>query len=229
MRGLRMGFAVVLTLAATQAVARRSAQAAFAEPADIIAAESNFIHLSTAKGAKAAIRATAVSDAQIFAPQLMRVTEYANSADIKIPAQWHTRELWMSCDGSIAVTHGEWQRSPASGWYVTIWQRQKSGSYKWILAADGVLHSPLPDTDMITAGIADCPVRHAHSIVETGKTDASARGKPAVSDYLSGHSDDTTLEWATSPAPDGSPGFVLRLKKDGLMREVLHAGAAPGA
>jgi|SRR5579863_2294953 len=226
--------ALVLVLAATQAAtAKPSAQAAFAEPGDIIAAEGNFSHLSAAKGMKVAIRATAASNAQIVAPDVMRVTQFAGTAAVQLPAQWHTQQLWMSCDGSIAVTHGEWQRSPSTGWYATIWQRQKGGGYKWVLAESGSLKAPLPDSDMIAASVADCPVRRARGA--TGKSEAAApdRGKAPVTDYLSGHSDDATLEWATTQAAPGSISgsrtFVLRLKRDGTLHEVLRASATPGA
>jgi len=231
MRGLRpilvMALALAATLAPISAAARRSTQATFAEPADIIAAEGNFSHLSAAKGMKAAIRATAAANAQILAPDVMRVTQYADSTAAQLSAQWHTRQLWMSCDGSIAVTHGEWQRSPATGWYATIWRRQKGGDYKWVLAESGARKTPMPESDMIAASVADCPVRHARGAA--GKSEAAApdRGKAPVTDYLSGHSDDFTLEWATSQAADGSRVFVLRLKQDGTLHEVLRA--SPGS
>ena len=221
MRGLRTAAMLVLALAATQApAAKRSAQATFAEPGDIIAAEGNFSHLSAAKGMKAAIRATAAANAQIVAPDVMRVTQYADSTAAQLAAQWHTQQLWMSCEGSIAVTHGEWQRTPAkdwpaTGWYVTIWQRQKGGGYKWVLAESGALKAPLPESDMIAASVADCPVRHARGAAGKSEPAAPDRGR-APADYLSGHSDDATLEWATTQAgaPEsvsGSRVFVLRV------------------
>jgi hypothetical protein len=235
MRGLRLGVMMVLALVATQApmpaaAAKRSTQAAFAEPGDIIAAEGNFSHLSAAKGMKVAILATAAPNAQILAPDVMRVTQYADSTTAQLAAQWHTQQLWMSCDGSIAVTHGEWQHGPAkvwpaSGWYATIWQRQKGGDYKWVLAESGALKAPLPESDMIAATVADCPVPRARGAAGKSEPAAPDRAKGPAADYLSGHSDDATLEWATMQAADGNRAFVLRLKQDGVLREVLRAAS----
>lgn len=242
MRGWRAVLATVSALAAVQAPAptmaqpaKRGAPAGFAEPGDIIAAEGNFAHFSAAKGLKYAIRATAVPDAQIFAPQLLRVGVYANTADPSLGANWHTRQVWMSCDGSVAVTHGEWQRPPAKRWYVTVWHRQKDGSYKWLLAQDGAVQTPAPQAamaeadrpalDMIAASVADCPLHRARSAAAQSST--AAPGKAAIPDYQSGHADDATLEWTTTIAADAGRSFVLRLKQDGAWHEVLRAIAAP--
>lgn len=84
----------------------------------------------------------------------------------------------------------------------------------------------LPESDMINASIADCPVRRTGASASAGKTEASEH-KASLPDYLSGHSDDATLEWTTAPGADGSRSFVLRFKRDAAMREVLRAIAAP--
>jgi hypothetical protein len=221
---MRRLLAVMLVLAATPAVAKRPAPPGFAEPGDIIAAEGNFTHVSAAKGIKAAIRATAAADAQIFAPQLMRVADYANRADLS-EAPWHTSQVWMSCDGSVAVTHGTWQQPPAIGWYITIWKRQKGGGYKWVLEEGGPLAAAPADSDMISASVADCPVRRARGTANAPA--APEHGKAPLADYTSGHADDGTLVWATIAAAAGSRSFVLQIKQDGVLHEVLRATAAP--
>lgn len=234
MRGLRTGVVLMLALAATSAAAKHSRQAAFAEPGDIIAAEGNFNHLSAAKGMKAAIRATSVANAQIIAPQLMRAPQFADSAAAGQAApQWRTRQMWMSCDGSIAVTHGEWQRTPATGspaigWFATIWQRQKGGDYKWVLVETGPSQAAPTESDMIAATVADCPVRRARGAAGKDEAAAPDHGKPHVADYRSGQSDDATLEWVTEQGEGDKHAFVLRLKQDGALHEVLRA-TTPGA
>lgn len=226
MRGVRAVVAMVLALAATPAGAKRPAPPGFAEPGDIIAAEGAFSHISADKGLVAAIRATATPDAQIFAPGLLRVTDYLRAATgPAFPQPWHTAQLWMSCDGSIAVTHGTWQPGGAAtiGWYVTVWQRQKNGGYKWVLEEGGALPAAPAASDMIAASVADCPVGRARPATPPP---AGEHGK-AIADHTSGHADDGTLEWATVLAADGSRSFTVRLKQDGALREVLHAAAAP--
>ena len=220
MRGMRSALAVAVVLAAVPVAAKRPVQPGFAEPGDIIAAEGYFAHVSAAKGVRAAIRATAAPDAQIYAPQLMRVTAFAAHA---VTAPWHTRQLWMSCDGSIAVTHGQWQQGEAIGWYIAIWKRQKRGDYKWVLEQGGGLTAPLPESDMIAAGVADCPVRRARADPAPA---ADSKAPPA--EYSTGHADDGTLTWATEIAPAGR-SFTVAIKQDGAMHEVLRATAAPGS
>jgi hypothetical protein len=171
---------------------------------------------------KAAIRATAVADAEIFAPQLLRVADYvtrATEADLTVP--WHTSQVWMSCDGSVAVTHGTWQRPSTIGWFATIWRRQKGGGYKWVLAQGGALAAAPADSDMISASVADCPARRARGV------DSQPSAK-APADYTSGHADDGTLVWATIAAADGRRSFVLQIRQDGVLHEVLRADTAPG-
>lgn len=228
----RLGRALVIALAliATQATAKRSAQPGFAEPSDIIAAEGNFAHLSAAKGVKAAIRGTAAPDAQIFAPLLMQVSNYINGpAAANHPAQWHTRQVWMSCDGSIAVTYGAGQQAPLASWDVTIWRRQKGSSYKWVLEQGGALQAAPPRSDMIAASVADCPARHARPSATTNTVviPTSDHGKSRAADYSSGQSEDATLAWSTTLTPDGGRSFALLVKQDGTMQEVLRAIAAP--
>ncbi len=228
MRGWRPALTVVLALAATQAAAgKRGTQPGFAEPGDIIATEGNFARLNAAKGIKAAIRATAAPDAQIFAPRLMRVAGYAMP---NLTATWHTGQVWMSCDGSIAVTHGEWQQSPApnrqiDAWYITVWKRQQGGGYKWVLEEDGAQTAPLASSDMISASVADCPARRARGSADAPP--APAHGKAPLPDYTSGHADDGTLAWTTALAPDGRRAFTLQIRQDGVLHEVLRATAAP--
>jgi hypothetical protein len=44
----------------------------------------------------------------------------------------------MSCDGSIGVEQGHLTLGEAHGWYLTIWQRQPKGEYRWVLEQHGI-------------------------------------------------------------------------------------------
>jgi hypothetical protein len=220
--------ALALALAAMPAAAQerhsKGGAEVFAEPGDIIAAEGAFAQLRADKGPRAAIRATAQSDALTYVPQPVRVADYLKRrTEPSLPPTWQPQQVWMSCDGSYAVTHGAWQQAPGQGWYVTIWHRQKGGEYKWVLDRGGTTDAAPPTPDMIAASVADCPPRSPH-----GKPPgpASDRGK-SLPDYASYHSDDGTLDWATMVAPAGGGAFTLREKQDGAWRDVLTAPAAP--
>ena len=194
----------------------------FGEPGDIISAEGNFVHIAAAKGTKAAIQATAERDAVIFAPQPTNADAWAERATpAELATRWHTTELWMSCDGSFAVTHGEWQRGDARGWYATVWHREKGGDYQWVLAESGPLATPLPASDMIGASVADCPA-HQH-----GAAPAPVKApQTGPVDYTSHRADDDTMAWTTATEPGGGYRLSVRLKQNGQMKEVLNAVSA---
>ena len=214
---------IALALASSAAARQKRAPVLFAEPGDIISAEGAMTRIGNDKGMKAALRATAAPGAEIFAPRLMGVDEFVKTAkEADFTKDWHTRRLWMSCDGSFGVSYGEWRISPALGWFVTVWHRQKKGAYKWVLNENGPLAAPPPDSDMIRAIIADCPAHHRGDA--PARAPAAPAGKAAI-DWTSHRADDDTMDWTTATETDGSHSFLLRIKQDGMMKDVLRATA----
>ena len=53
----------------------------------------------------------------------MRITSRAGCFPI-MAASRSAVWAWSSCDGSYAVTQGQWRSANASGGFVTVWQRQ---------------------------------------------------------------------------------------------------------
>jgi hypothetical protein len=64
----------------------------------------------------------------------------------------------MSCDGSIAAEEGLFENGAAHGWYLTLWQRQPKGEYKWVLDQSAP-DAAAPDFDFIEGKVADCVPR----------------------------------------------------------------------
>ena len=204
----------------------------WADPADVLAAEIGFARLAQDKGQWTAFRATAARDAQHFDPGPVRVeASLKGRADPPLALKWQPHAVWMACDGSYAVTRGAWQSASASGWFMTVWQRQAKGGYKWVLDQGDALKAPLAAPEFLTAKVADCPAR-SHPGDDPAHRPAAprpARDAPPA-DFTSGHSDDGTLVWATTLGPDGARTgahhFAVRLRQDGDWREVASADVA---
>ncbi len=220
----RVGALLAAVAIAAPATARDAPT--FGEPADIIAAEIAFARLAQDKGQWTAFRATAAPDAKMFAGGPVRVAAFLQGKpNPLVSVRWQPYAVWEACDGSYGVTRGAWQRPNSTGWFITVWQRQgKKATYKWVLDQGDVLAAPLAAPEMIAAKLADCPARRFHDDEPRRPVPAKPEGPR---DYLTGTSDDGTLDWATVIAADGRRNFTLRLKQDGIMRVVLQAQGQP--
>lgn len=210
----------------------RGALRPIANPGGVVAAELGFASLAQEKGQWTAFRTTAAKGAKMFAPGPVLVAEFLkNRKDPPVSVKWQPHMVWSSCDGSIAVSRGAWQRPGSSagsiGYFITVWQRQKNGDYKWVLDQGDTLAKAEPEPDAIDGVVADCPARGA------GGPRADRPGKPyapePLADPLSGQSNDRTLAWTTTVDAANGRAFSLTLRKDGVMREVLHATVKPSA
>lgn len=208
-------------------------------PSALIAAEIAFARLAREKGQWTAFDATAADTAEMFLPQrtLARpwLKKRANPAQ---PLQWQPHAAWVSCDGSAGVTYGAFQ-STGTGWFSTVWQRQKNGDYKWILDQGGDLAAPLTAPDWIEGKVADCPARSHQDDDATPpqpvhKPDRNAPppvrplagpipalAAPAGSDSKDGQSNDGSLAWRSTVLPGGSHVWTVWMWKDGAMAQVL--------
>lgn len=215
-RMILWGLAVSLAAVPALSQDRRGDGPGHANPSAVIAAELAFARLAQDKGQWTAFRATATKDAVMFVPQMAYAQVFLK--DKPDPAQavkWQPHQVWSSCDGTLAVTRGGWQRPDGtSGWFTTVWQRQKNGAYKWVLDQGEELPMPLDAPDMIVAKVADCPPGY------------TGRKGPKVKDFKgnlppldparrAGQSLDGTLGWEAAVAPDGARRFTVAMQLDG--------------
>ncbi|MBN8501167.1 MAG: hypothetical protein J0M19_08470 [Sphingomonadales bacterium] len=195
---------------------RRSEGPGYANPSAVIAAELAFAKLAQDKGQWTAFRTTATQDAVMFVPQMVYAQVFLKGKpDPAQPVKWQPHQIWSSCDGTLAVTRGAWQRPDGtSGWFTTVWQRQKNGSYKWVLDQGDELPMPLDAPDMIVAKVADCPPGY------------NGRRGPKIKDFKgslppldparrTGQSLDGSLSWEATVAPDGARRFSVAMQIDG--------------
>ena len=119
-------------------------------------------------------------------------------ADPPAAVKWQPHRVWSSCDGSLTVTTGAWQRADVTGAFTTVWARQADGSYRWVLDHGQPLAAALPAPDMIEAKVADC----AGKVAQVPATGADTT-------QVIAH--DNTLIVSSSVAPDGARVVAVRL------------------
>ena len=194
----------------------RAPQPAYADPADVITADLAFARLAKDKGLAAAMKATAVKDAYvaIIGSDPQPFDSYLHGLiSPQTPMKWQLSNALMSCDGSLAATTGD----NGAGAYITIWQKQKNDSYKWVLHVEGMrraLDRKIKFTpDMISAQLAECPARGQRIPV------LHPRSAPATFPLApqSGRSSDDTLTWQCN----GNRTCGVSIRIDGDMKLVI--------
>ena len=195
-----------------------------ANPSAVIAAELAFARLAQAKGQWTAFRETSTGDAVMFAPQMVRAQDWLRGrADPAVSVKWQPHQVWSSCDGTLGITQGAWQRpNNTVGYFTTVWQRQRDGAYKWVFDHGDVLAMPQEAPEMISAKVATCPPRRPGS---------SARPAPAAPfdpAARSGRSDDGTLTWEVTAQPNGAHNFSAEMNVDGNPAPVVIEQVSAG-
>ena len=187
-----------------------------ANPSAVIAAEVGFAQLAQAKGQWTAFRATATKDAVMFVPQMAYAQAFlGGKADPAAAVRWQPHQVWSSCDGSLAVTRGAWQAPDGStGYFTTVWQRQKDLRYKWVLDQGESLPMALDEPEMIAAKVAECPAGYRPERAPKSKDFKGSLPEldPA---HRTGSSLDGTLGWDVTVAPTGARRFVVTMTSGG--------------
>lgn len=190
-----------------------------ANPSAVVAAEIAFAREAREEGQWTAFREFATDDAVMFVPEAVNAQEWLSGrADPPQPVQWQPHQVWASCDGSLSVTKGAWQRPDGSvGYFTTVWERQgrpgDDEEYRWVLDQGDTLAEPLPEPDFIGTQVADCG---------GGALDENL----AAGTGGSGRSDDGTLAYSWTVAADLSRTIAVTMLVDGEAEEVLTVAVA---
>jgi len=184
------------------------------QPSTIVAAEIAFARAAREQGQWTAFRQFAAPGALLHGADGPFPIEpwLATQTDPPEAVQWEPRAVVVSCDGALAVSQGRY-RDPAGkvGNFVTVWERQSSGEYRYVFDAGGDdVPQPPPrpkveDGDIVVTSIdavlgliASCPrgggeipPPPAIPVGEDGKTDARL-------------SRDGTLRWRWEHRADGT-------------------------
>lgn len=194
-----------------------------ANPSAVITSELAFAREAREEGQWTAFREYATDDAVMFVPEAVNAREWLSGrADPAEPVQWQPHEVWMSCDGSLAVTRGAWQRPDGStGYFTTVWRREgRPGSereYRWVLDQGDTLAEPLARPDIIQTEVADCGAEGLPAVEAAAA--ASATGGQGVAR-------DRTLAYAWTVAADLSRTLTVTMLIDGAAEDVLTVSVA---
>jgi len=193
-----------------------------ANPSAVIAAELGFARMAREQGQWTAFAEYAADSGVMFVPEQVNARTWLKGrADPPESVAWQPHQVWSSCDGSLAVTRGAWQRPDGSqGRFTTIWQRQERGDYRWVLDMGEALAEPLAEPEMIAATVADCDTGNARPARPGADGGEPGPQRPDMAR-------DGTLHWTL--AGNGPDGYLLTvtLRKDGDMREILTSRSAP--
>jgi hypothetical protein len=192
-----------------------------AEPSAVIAAELAFARMAREKGTWTAFRATATDDALWPSPGWVNVKQSLKGApDPAQPIVWEPDRVWVSCDGSFALSSGPATYPTGKRTrFATIWQRQDDGGYKWVLDQAFDLEPGYARPEMIAAHVAECGERRRAPRYRARRGEA----------WQSGRADDGTLAWTTQLMPDCSRRFAVTARRNGAPSEVFAAAASPPA
>ena len=203
-----------------------------ADPSKVVAAELAFARLAQDKGQWTAFSETSTDEAVMFVPAATNARKYLKGRpNPAVAVKWQPHQVWMSCDGSLAVTKGAWQRPEGSGYFTTVWQRQKDGRYKWVMDQGDKLAQPLPEPEMIGGKVAECPKASDDRRRRNPKPAMATISPPTCEGQQcrgGGAASDGTLVYAYSVAPSGARRFTVQLRQDGALREVLLSEVAAG-
>ena len=183
-----------------------------ANPSAVIATELAFARAARERGTWTAFREYATPDALWPNPGLVNVHRSLTGwADPAQPIIWSPTRVWSSCDGSFAASTG-WADHPdgSKGEFLTIWQRQRDGSYRWVLDQALSERPGAQRPEMASGIVADCPAaRQFRQKVRRGEA------------WGSGESDDGTLTWETRIAADCSRTVRVAIARAGGRETVL--------
>ena len=196
-----------------------------ADPSAVVATELAFARAAQERGQWTAFAEYATDDAMMFVPEPVNAKGWLKGrANPSQAIQWQPHQVWSSCDGSLAVTKGAWQRPDGStGYFTTVWQRQGDGTYRWVLDQADQLAQPLAAPDFIGTQVADC------------RKPGSAPAPVAIADYpegtreAGGTATDGSLRWHWVVMADGRRAFDTAMFVDGEWRQVVKSEVEPQA
>ena len=210
----------------------------YANPSAVIAAELAFAQDAQVRGQWTAFAAAAAPDAVMFTPKMVWAQRWLKGRpNPAVAVKWQPQEVWSSCDGSLMVSHGAWQKAgpgtPEIGYYTMIWQRQPDGRYKWILDHGDTLAEPLAVPEMLTAHVADCPARPDRidgppqgQMNETRQSKAKpvklADLPPLDPHYRAGAATDGSLKWQVTVDVDGGRKLAVSWMTGGVENDALN-------
>ncbi len=210
-----------------------------ANPSAIVSAELSFARLAQEKGQWTAFRETADKDAVMFMPDAVNAQTWLKKrADPPKALVWQPYRVFVSCDGSYALSTGPWTGpGGGGGTFNTIWRRQKNGGYKWVVDFGSATQIARQDEVIIDGKVADCRRARRPDGFEVNGLDDRRRTERNLPVTLianppplsgEGQSNDGSLRWRWSKGDKESTFEVTMRAGEGdkvVVREVVPASA----
>lgn len=118
-----------------------------AQPGKIVSTELAYARMSREDGHWDAAREFAAPGAQIHGPNGPVDAEAIFKVIPEPTLKWDVRNVWMSCDATMAVSSGRYVDGEGIvGSYATVWQRQPDREYRWVYDL-AVPDDPQPEPD----------------------------------------------------------------------------------
>ncbi|QYJ07573.1 hypothetical protein [Qipengyuania flava] len=115
-----------------------------AQPSRIYAREIAMLREAREQGEAAARLDFAAPSAQLLTAAGAQAAATALPSTTAGVSPWAPGLIWMSCDSRLAVSQGRYETPEGQvGSYVTSWQRERDGTYRWLHTAS-VLDDPQP-------------------------------------------------------------------------------------
>jgi hypothetical protein len=197
-----------------------------ADPSKVIAAELAFARAAQEKGQWTAFADYSTDEAVMFVPEAVNAHDWLKGrADPPQAVRWQPHQVWSSCDGSLAVTKGAWQRPNGTvGYFTTVWERQRGGEYKWVLDQGNTLAEPLAAPELIAAKVAQC--ERSDGPQPRRERFGSATIRPTLCEggrcNGDGASADGTFTYAYAVTAQGRR-LTVQMRENGAMLEVLRS------
>ncbi|KQN04485.1 hypothetical protein ASE85_05475 [Sphingobium sp. Leaf26] len=176
------------------------------DPSSVIAAEIAFNRLAQQKGQWTAFAETAADDAVMFVPQRVVAKEWLRKqANPAASVSWAPSIAYVSCDGNLAASTGNWKRPDGSvGYFTTIWRRDKKGRWQWIMDHGDTLGEAREAPEFLTGKVATCKRPAEGAPVGPPPEGKPTKGAPPPPP-------DESLVWSADVATDGSRHVRVRM------------------
>lgn len=206
-----------------------------AQPGQIVATESGFARTAREQGQWSAFAEYAAPGAVLHLDQgLVPAAEWLRGRSNPAEAtRWAVRDVWMSCDGTLAVSQGRYRDAAGLvGNYVTAWRRDADNTYRWSYHASAPDRPQPPPRaeqergedeivvlamELIKGHVADC---------KGTPPDPGPQTNPAP--VVKATAPDSTLHWLAQQRADGARRFIVLSNTAGEWDEVLDIGFNPG-
>lgn len=210
-----------------------------AQPSTIVAAELAFSRAARERGQWTAFRQFAAPGALLHGKGGPFAIEpwLAAQTDPREAVQWSPRAVAISCDGVLAVSQGR-LRTPEGkvGIFITVWERQASGDYRYIFAARGLdVPQPPPRQQIEEGNIVVTALDAVQGLVATcprgGVPTPPPPAIPVGEEGKAGArlSRDGTLRWRWEQREDGARFAAADYFYQGRWLAAFEQSLAPGS